>query len=158
MPGQLNLFQIIMHLGVDAQITDKVNEETGEVKTYARIFGISNEPQRDAKGQIVKDGNGKQIDKTRTHSFILSDQKAEFAKNYLKKGMQVMVIGRIDSEELEINGQKYTFPKLIANQVQLLDKLQDDSKNLLKFVNSNKENFTKGTYNELLMKLASQVV
>ncbi len=54
------------------------------------------------------------------------DRLAEICSEYLKKGSMVYVEGRIKTDKYEDNGSNRYFTKVVALQVQFLDRRQSD--------------------------------
>ncbi len=54
------------------------------------------------------------------------DRLAEICSEYLKKGSMVYVEGRIKTDKYEDNGSNRYFTKVVAVQVQFLDRRQSD--------------------------------
>jgi single-strand DNA-binding protein len=71
-----------------------------------------------------KDKNGEKQEKTEWHRVAFFGKLAEIAGEYLKKGSQVYVEGRLQTREWEKDGvQRYT-TEIIANQMQMLGSRQ----------------------------------
>jgi len=66
--------------------------------------------------------DNKKEEKTEWHRIILWAKLADIAKNYLKKGRQVYIEGKIQTRSWEDQtGQKRYTTEIIANQIVLLD-------------------------------------
>ncbi len=74
-----------------------------------------------ATNHSTKDADGNWTDQTEWHSIRTFGRQAEFAGEYLKKGRQVYVEGRLQTSSWEDqNGQKKYRTDVIANDIQLL--------------------------------------
>lgn len=76
--------------------------------------------------------NGERITTTDWHNIVAWGNLAEFAGNYLKKGKQIYVEGRLKSRSYEDkDGVKKYVTEIVADSIQLLGKKEsdDDQKN-----------------------------
>jgi single-strand DNA-binding protein len=74
-----------------------------------------------ATNHSVKDQEGNFIEKTEWHNIVTYSKRAEFAGEYLEKGRQVYIEGRIQTRSWEDqNGQKRYMTEIICNDLQLL--------------------------------------
>lgn len=71
-----------------------------------------------------KDKNGEMQEKTEWHRVAFFGKLAEIAGEYLKKGSQVYVEGRLQTREWEKDGVKRYTTEIIANQMQMLGSRQ----------------------------------
>jgi single-strand DNA-binding protein len=71
-----------------------------------------------------KDKNGEKQEKTEWHRVAFFGKLAEIAGEYLKKGSQVYVEGRLQTREWEKDGVKRYTTEIIANQMQMLGSRQ----------------------------------
>jgi len=55
-------------------------------------------------------------------SVVVWDKRAEVCAKYLKKGSTVLVDGRLKQEYFERDGQKLTKTRVVANDVQFMEK------------------------------------
>lgn len=67
-----------------------------------------------------KDKNGQKQEKTEWHRVTLYRRLAEIAGEYLKKGRQVYIEGRIEYREYEKDGQKRYATDIVATEMKLL--------------------------------------
>ncbi|TWI00262.1 single-strand DNA-binding protein [Luteimonas cucumeris] len=67
-----------------------------------------------------KDKDGNQIDKTEWHRVKLFGKLGEIAGEYLRKGRQVYIEGRIEYSTSEKDGVTRYFTDIIADQMQML--------------------------------------
>ena len=63
---------------------------------------------------------GEQQERTEWHSVTFFGRLAEIAGEYLKKGRQVYVEGKLRTDEYEKDGQKRYSTKIIADEMQML--------------------------------------
>ena len=74
-----------------------------------------------ATNHSVKDQEGNFTDKTEWHNIVTYGKRAEFAGEYLEKGRQVYIEGRIQTRSWEDqNGQKRYMTEIVCNDLQLL--------------------------------------
>jgi single-strand DNA-binding protein len=71
-----------------------------------------------------KDKNGEMQEKTEWHRVAFFGKLAEIAGEYLKKGSQVYVEGRLQTREWEKDGVKRYTTEIVANQMQMLGSRQ----------------------------------
>ena len=74
-----------------------------------------------ATNHSVKDQEGNFSEKTEWHNIVTYGKRAEFAGEYLEKGRQVYIDGRIQTRSWEDqNGQKRYMTEIICNDLQSL--------------------------------------
>lgn len=73
-----------------------------------------------ATTRVRKDKDGQQIEKTEWHRIKLFDRLGEIAGEYLKKGRQVYIEGRIEYGSYEKDGVKHYTTDIIAEDMQML--------------------------------------
>lgn len=71
-----------------------------------------------------KDKSGEMQEKTEWHRVAFFGKLAEIAGEYLKKGSQVYVEGRLQTREWEKDGVKRYTTEIVANQMQMLGSRQ----------------------------------
>jgi len=71
-----------------------------------------------------KDKSGEKQEKTEWHRVAFFGKLAEIAGEYLKKGSQVYVEGRLQTREWEKDGVKRYTTEIVANQMQMLGSRQ----------------------------------
>jgi len=84
----LNRAILIGHLGRDPEL-----RTTQSGKTVANFTLATNENRRDT--------DGKRIDKTEWHRIVAWEKQAELASEYLTKGREVCIEGRLQTREWE---------------------------------------------------------
>ncbi|NQS97474.1 MAG: single-stranded DNA-binding protein [candidate division Zixibacteria bacterium] len=72
------------------------------------------------------DQDGNRQEKTDWHNIKIWRKQAEIAAEYLKKGKQVCIEGRLETHSWEQDGQKKYMTEIIAQNFQMLGK-KDDS-------------------------------
>ena len=77
-----------------------------------------------ATTETWKDKNGDKQEKTEWHRVSLFRRLGEIAGEYLKKGSQVYIEGRIEYREYEKDGQKRYTTDIIANEMKMLGSRQ----------------------------------
>jgi single-strand DNA-binding protein len=70
---------------------------------------------------------GEQQERTEWHRVTFFGKLAEIAAEYLKKGAQVYIEGKIKTEEYEKDGAKRYSTKIIADEMQMLGGRQEGS-------------------------------
>src|SRR5699024_3044662 len=73
-----------------------------------------------ATTNVRKDKDGQQIEKTEWHRVKLFGKLGEIAGEYLKKGRQVYIEGRIEYGSYEKDGVKHYTNDLVADEMQML--------------------------------------
>ena len=73
-----------------------------------------------ATTETWKDKNGEKQEKTEWHRVSLFRRLGEIAGEYLKKGSQVYIEGRIEYREYEKDGQKRYATDIIASEMKML--------------------------------------
>lgn len=77
-----------------------------------------------ATNRSYKDKDGNQQEQTEWHRIVAWSRLAEFAKQYLHKGMRVYIEGRLQYREWQDqNGVKRNVTDVIANDIQMLESL-----------------------------------
>jgi single-strand DNA-binding protein len=75
-----------------------------------------------ATNRSFKDKEGKIQDQTEWHRIVAWSRLAEFAKQYLRKGMRVYIEGRLQYRDWQDqNGTKRNATDIIANDIQMLE-------------------------------------
>ena len=74
-----------------------------------------------ATDESYKDRNGERQKRTEWHKIVVWGKQAEIAQQYLKKGAQIYLEGRIQSREWQDKeGQKRTSFEIVANSFRML--------------------------------------
>jgi len=77
-----------------------------------------------ATNRSYKDKDGNQQEQTEWHRIVAWSRLAEFAKQYLHKGMRIYIEGRLQYREWQDqNGVKRNVTDVIANDIQMLESL-----------------------------------
>jgi single-strand DNA-binding protein len=75
-----------------------------------------------ATDETYKDRSGERQKRTEWHKIVMWGKLAEIAQQYLKKGSQVYLEGRIQSRQWDDKeGQKRTSFEIVANTMKMLD-------------------------------------
>jgi len=75
-----------------------------------------------ATNRSWKNKDGQMVDETEWHRIVVWGRLAEICKEYLRKGSQVYLEGRIQTRDWEDqNGQKRYTTEIVANEMQMLD-------------------------------------
>lgn len=76
-----------------------------------------------ATSEIYYDQNGKKVSETTWHRLTAWGKQAEIAENYLKKGSEIAVEGKLTNRSYEDkNGEKHYITEVVVNSILLLDK------------------------------------
>lgn len=73
-----------------------------------------------ATSEKWKDKSGESQERTEWHSIVTFGKLADLCEQYVKKGQQVYVEGRIQTDKYEKDGQTKYSTSIIANTVQFL--------------------------------------
>ncbi len=76
-----------------------------------------------ATNRIFKDKDGNRQEATEFHNIVAFAKLGELAGQYLKKGQQVLVEGRIQTRSWETNGEKKYRTEIVADNVQFGSKV-----------------------------------
>src|SRR5450756_3160324 len=77
-----------------------------------------------ATSENWKDKSGEKQEKTEWHNLVFYRRLAEIAGEYLKKGSQVYIEGRIEYREYEKDGQKRYTTDIVASEMKMLGSRQ----------------------------------
>lgn len=106
-----NSVHLIGRLGNDPQIRDF---ESG--KKMASFSLATNENYTNNKGDKVED--------TQWHNIIVWGKKVEVVENYLKKGSEIALEGKLLNRSYEKDGVKKYVTEISLNEMLMLDKKQ----------------------------------
>ena len=100
-----NSVQLIGRLGKDPEIVELTSG-----KKLVKFSLATNESYRNQKGE--------KIDETQWHNIVAWEKKADFANEYLKKGMEIALEGKLIHREYEsANGEKRYATEINMNDV-----------------------------------------
>lgn len=103
-----NKVQLIGYLGMDPEVRD-----LQDGKKVARFSLATSENYRNGGGEKVTD--------TQWHNIIAWGNNAKFAEQYLKKGQEVAVEGRLSHRTYnDKDGMKRYFTEVVVSQIQML--------------------------------------
>ena len=71
-----------------------------------------------ATNRVWKDQNGEKKEATEFHNIVVFGRQADTCAQYLKKGQQVLVEGRLQTRSWEKDGQKQYRTEIVADRVQ----------------------------------------
>lgn len=103
----LNKVMLIGHLGKDPEL--KYTPGGAAVATVSL-----------ATNESYKDKEGNQQDKTEWHRLVIWNKQAEIAAEYLKKGAQIFVEGKLQTRNWEKDGQKHYMTEVVVFNFQML--------------------------------------
>lgn len=105
-----NRVQLIGHLGNDPEI---INLDTG--RKLAKFSMATNDSYTN------KDGD--EITNTEWHNIVVWGKRADIVENYLAKGKEVMVTGKLTQRKYETDkGEMRYFTEINVNELQLMGK------------------------------------
>lgn len=105
-----NKVQLIGHVGTEPEI---VNLESG--KKLAKFSIATNEHYKNSKGEKVTD--------TQWHNIVAWGKTAELIENYVPKGKEVGIEGKLTSRSYEDKeGQKRYVTEVVCNELLLFGK------------------------------------
>jgi single-strand DNA-binding protein len=107
--GSVNKVILVGNLGRDAEL-----KVTGTGFGISRFSLATTDRRKDSK-------TGEWVDKTEWHRIVLLGKQAESLQDYLKKGKQIYVEGRLETRSWDDkDGQKKYSTEIIADRIQLL--------------------------------------
>ena len=112
MPG-LNLVQLIGRLGKDPE------SRTTPKGTKVCTFSV-------AVGRRWKTGEGETKEATDWFNVVAWGRLGEICQQYLSKGRLVFIEGRLQTDRYEHEGETRYFTKVIARQMQMLDRRPEE--------------------------------
>ena len=103
-----NRVQLIGNLGSDPDI-----KEVGNDKVVAKLSLATNE--------TYKNSDGDKVTETQWHNLVAWGNNARFAENYLKKGQNIAVEGKLQhSSYNDKEGQKRYVTEVVVNEILML--------------------------------------
>lgn len=103
----LNKVFLLGHLGKDPEL--KYTPGGAAVATFNL-----------ATNENYKDKTGNEVSKTEWHRLVVWNKQAEIAAQYLKKGAQVFVEGKLQTRLWEKDGQKHYMTEIVVINFQML--------------------------------------
>jgi len=110
----VNKVILVGHLGKDPEVKYMANE------TAVCNFSI-------ATNRSYKDKTGERVEQTEWHNITFYGKQAEVIKEYLKKGNQIYIEGRIQTTQSEKDGQTRYFTNIIGEQFSFIGGKNDSS-------------------------------
>lgn len=105
-----NKVLLIGNLGQDPEVK---NYDGGKMKAYFSM----------ATNDTYKNGDGEKITDTQWHNMVVWGKLAEIAKNYLKKGSEIAIEGKLSSRQYkDKEGQTKFVTEVNVNEILMLDK------------------------------------
>ena len=104
-----NSVQLIGRLGNDPQIR---NFDSG--KQMATFSLATNETYYNNKGEKVND--------TQWHNIVVWGKKAKIVDDYLKKGSEIALEGKLVNRSYDKDGEKRTITEIVLNELLMIDK------------------------------------
>ena len=76
-----------------------------------------------ATNEIHFDSKGQKVSETTWHRLVVWGKQAEVAENYLKKGSEVAIEGKLTNRQYDNkNGEKHYITEIVINSMLMLDK------------------------------------
>jgi single-strand DNA-binding protein len=105
-----NKVQLIGHLGIDPEVK--------EFKSGKKMAKLSM-----ATSDIYRDREGKKVSQTQWHNLVIWGKLADIAEQYLHKGSEVAVEGRLSYRSYDDSeGKKRYYTEVVVNDLVLLGK------------------------------------
>jgi len=98
-----------------------MQDKSGEVTRPIATFSI-------ATSERWKGNDGKQMEKTEWINIVAFGRLAEICGEYLHKGKQIYIQGKIQTRSWEKDGQKHYKTEVIAREMKMLGKRDDDAR------------------------------
>ncbi len=114
MSRTLNEVRLIGRLGQDPEMKYTPG---GKAVTTLRL----------ATNHHVKAADGSRQEETDWHTVVLWDKLAEISNQYLQKGAQVFIGGRLQTRSWEKDGQRQYRTEIVADELLLLDRAKAPS-------------------------------
>lgn len=115
----VNKVILVGFVGADPEI-----KQTNNRTSVARI--------RLATSESYKNKSGERVNNTEWHTVILWDKLANVVEQYVKKGNQIYIEGKINTREWEDkNGNKRHSTEVVAGNMTMLGKQNDSNPNTL---------------------------
>ena len=108
----LNKVMLIGHLGQDPEL--KYTPAGAAVASFSL-----------ATNESYKDKAGKDVEKVEWHRLVVWNKQAEIAAEYLKKGAQIFVEGKLQTRSWEKDGQKHYMTEIVVLNFQMLGRKGD---------------------------------
>jgi single-strand DNA-binding protein len=105
-----NKVQLIGHLGIDPEVK--------EFKSGKKVAKLSM-----ATSDIYRDREGKKVSQTQWHNLVIWGKLADIAEQYLHKGSEVAVEGRLSYRSYDDSeGNKRYYTEVVVNDLVMLGK------------------------------------
>ena len=79
-----------------------------------------------ATGEVWKDQDGKQQERTEWHRVVFYRRLAEVAAEFLKKGSKIYVEGSLRTQQWDKDGEKRYTTEVVAKELHMLDRSNDN--------------------------------
>lgn len=80
-----------------------------------------------ATSETYKDKNGEKITNTEWHNLVAWKGLAKVIEQYVKKGQQLYVEGKLTYKEYEKDGQKKFFTEIVVSSIEMLGKSENSN-------------------------------
>lgn len=92
-----------------------------------------------ATNRVYKDKNGQKQESTEYHNIVVFGRQAETSAQYLKKGQNVLIEGRLQTRSWEQDGQKKYRTEILAESVQFGQKTNSGNGNSNNFADADSQ-------------------
>jgi single-strand DNA-binding protein len=110
-----------------------------------------------ATSETYRDRNGEKVTNTEWHNIVAWRRWAKVVEQYIKKGTQLYIEGKITTRSYEKDGATKYFTEIVVNNLQMLGRAQDSSyqasesapvQEQVNEVNQNEDDLYAGEYEE----------
>lgn len=109
-----NSVQLIGRLGNDPEI------KTFESGKRMAVFSL-------ATNETYYNNKEEKIEETQWHNIVVWGKKSETVENYLKKGSEIALQGKLVNRSYEKDGDKRYITEIVLNDMLMLDKKKQES-------------------------------
>lgn len=79
-----------------------------------------------ATNRVYRDRDGNKQESAEFHNIVVFSRQAELCAQYLRRGSQALIEGRLQTRSWEVEGQKRYRTEIVADRVQFGDRRQSD--------------------------------
>lgn len=82
-----------------------------------------------ATNERYTDKDGQKVDKVTWHNCVLWGERAEKLASYIKQGMRIGLMGKIDNRKYEKDGQDRYISEIVVSDIEFLDAKKEEASN-----------------------------
>lgn len=75
-----------------------------------------------ATNEVYYNNKGEKVEDTQWHNIVVWGKKVDVVENYLKKGSEIALEGKLINRSYEKDGEKKYFTEISVNELLMLDK------------------------------------